>query len=103
MPVASPHCSSTFTIAPKGTQVVEQDSEGDLLARAKNVAVCPQGYREDNPDFGIPPLLFQSVPLDIASVQADIARWAELDLTVSEHMQGLETAVRTVLAEVSKP
>jgi hypothetical protein len=70
--------------------VVEQDSPADLLARAKNVAVCPGGFREDNPDFGIPHLLFRTIPLDVAGTAEAVARWADLDVSASEHAQALE-------------
>ena len=100
MPITSPHNAPTFAIGQKGTAVVEQGSEGDLLARAKNVCVCPIGFREDNPEFGIPSLLFKTIPLDISSVQTEVERWAEVDLTVSEYAEGLQTAIRNILAEV---
>ncbi len=102
MSIASPHFSATFEILQKGSKVVEQNSEGDLLARAKNVAVCPIGFREDVPEFGIPELLFKTVPLRLAEVRTEIARWAELDLSVAEHSEGLETAIRQVLAHVTR-
>jgi hypothetical protein len=99
--VFTPHFSSQFTFDAKGRSVVvEQDSEGDLIARAKNVAVCPQGFREDNPDFGIPQLLFRNVPLDVSAVQNEIARWADLSLSVTES-EGVEAALRKVLVEVT--
>ncbi len=97
-----PHFAYPFKFNAKGESiVVEQDSPGDLTARAANVAVCSEGFREDAPEFGIPPLLFQNVPLDINQVQAQIARWAELNLSVSEHGEALQTAVRIITAEVS--
>jgi hypothetical protein len=100
--IACPHFSETFTFNAKGEAVVvEQDSPGDLVARAKNVAVCPIGFREDHPDFGIPETLFQTIPLDTTGVRQAIAKWAELNLSISEHGEALQTAVRQVIMEVS--
>jgi hypothetical protein len=81
--------------------VVEQDSARDLVARAKNVAVCPIGFREDNPEFGVPETLFQTIPLNTTGVRQAIVKWAELNLTISEHGEALQTAVRQVFMEVS--
>lgn len=101
MPAQTPHYAFPFAFSKKGEAVVvEQDSEGDLLARAANVSVCPQGFREDLPEFGIPPLLFRTVPLPTAEVQAAVARWAEISLSVTEQMEG-QPAYRKVLEEVN--
>lgn len=100
----TPHFAYPFAFNAKGQSVVvEQDSEADLRARAANVCVCPEGFRDELPEYGIPPLLFDTIPLPIAEVQAAIAKWAEVDLSVSEHAEGVETAVRKVLAEVAGP
>jgi hypothetical protein len=101
MAVTTPHFAFPYNFNAKGQSVVvEQDSPGDLLARAANVAVCPVGFREDNPEYGIPSLLFQTVPLDIHGTQEAIARWAELSLQVSEHAEALRQATRIITAEV---
>ena len=101
MAILTPHFAFPYSFDSKGrSTVVEQDSPGDLLARAANVAVCPVGFREDNPEYGIPSLLFQTVPLDTQGTQEAIARWAELSLQVSEHAQALQQATRIITAEV---
>ncbi len=94
-----PHFAYPFKFNSKGRSVVvEQDSEGDLKARAANVCVCPEGFREDLPEFGLPSLLFWNLPLDIATVQSDVERWANLNVTVAEHRKALETALEVTVS-----
>ncbi len=91
---APPHFAYPFHFNAKGRSVtVEQDSAGDLVARAANVCVCTEGFREDLPEFGIPELLFKNLPLDVASVAADVSRWANLDASVAEHRKAIETVL----------
>lgn len=100
----TPHFAYPFAFNSKGQSVtVEQDSEQDCVARAANVCVCTEGFRDELPEYGIPSLLFRTVPLPIGEVQEAVARWAEVDLSVSEHAEGVETAIRKVLAEVAGP
>lgn len=101
MPLVS-HLSATFTFNSKGqTLTVEQGSPADLRARAKNVLVCSQGFREDLPEFGIPQVLFRNPPLDLASVQEAVTRWANIDASISEHATALEQATRELTVTVS--
>jgi hypothetical protein len=102
MKVATPHFAYPFAFNAKGEAiVVEQDGEADWRARAANVAVCPVGFREDLPEYGVPPLLFATIPIDVAGIREAISRWAELDASVEEHAEGLDQTVRAVIAEVS--
>lgn len=100
MAIEAPHFSYPYAIGRAGSAVCEQDSPADLVARASNVAVCTIGFREDDPDFGIPELLFKSVPLDGSGVQEAIAQWAELDVSASEHAEALQTATRIIAVTV---
>ncbi len=97
-----PHFQYPFAFNARGqSKVVEQDSPGDLEARAANVCVCPIGFREDQPEYGIPELLFGTIPLDISTVQEEVARWANLDVEVTEHAKALEVATRLLEVGVS--
>ena len=101
MAIANPHFAVTFAFNAKGQSVVvEQDSEQDLIARAKNVLVCEQGFREELPEYGVPSLLFRTVPLPLDAVQADVSRWAEIDVSLIESTPSLELATRQILAQV---
>lgn len=100
--ILAPHYSPTFTLNARGQSVVvEQGSEADLRARAKNVLVCPKGFREDLPEYGIPNVLFRNPPLNTGQIQTEVSRWARLDASVAEHMIGLEVASREIDVSVS--
>lgn len=58
-----------------GASEVEQGSEADIEAQVYNVLVCPQGFRIESPEFGIPALQFQNAPLPIDAVIAAVQRW----------------------------
>ena len=100
--IHAPTFKAPFGFNAKGrSEEVEQESPEGLTSRAYNVAVCAVGFREDLPEFGITSPLFRNVPLDLAVIQSQVAQWAELDLAVSEHAQGVETAARIIEAQVS--
>jgi hypothetical protein len=92
--VEVPHFAALFAIGRNGAAVVEQDSEDDKAACVYRVAVCPQGFREDLPDFGIPQLARKAVPLNLDALQATIELWEpRADLTVSQQIEALNEAV----------
>lgn len=100
--ILAPHFSPTYTLDARGhSVVVEQGSEADLRARAKNVLLCSKGFREDLPEFGIQSTLFRNPPLNIAAIQTEVQRWANLDASVTEHIVGLEVANREIDVAVS--
>ena len=53
----------------------EQESEGGILANSYNVCVFEEGFREDLPEFGIPSVLFETVPLNLEAIEQAIGRW----------------------------
>ena len=63
-------------------EVVEQGTPECTAARVTHVCVCEEGFREDSPSFGIPELAFQTVPLDLRSLEAAIKR-SEPEATLS--------------------
>ena len=101
MAVSIPHFAAQFQLGRHGSAVVEQDSPGDLQARAFNVLVCPAGFREDEPEFGRPELLFKALPVNTRAIQDALARWAGVDAAVSDSGAFLEPWVRNIIAEVS--
>lgn len=85
-PGGLPQCAAPFTIGPHGTITVEQGSEENIAGNVYNVAVCPQGFRDDLPEFGVPSLLWQRMPLDLTGLQQALARWEpQADLTLEQH------------------
>lgn len=70
------HFGSPFSFNTKGyVETVEQDSAPDILAATYNLCVCPEGFRDDLPEFGIPQLEFQSIPLPIKALEGAIQGW----------------------------
>lgn len=57
-----------------GAEEVEQGSEADVEAQVYNVLLCPQGFRVEAPDFGIPQLQFSTTPLPVNDVLAAVQR-----------------------------
>lgn len=70
------HFNSPFSFNTRGEAILEREgTQGCVLANTYNVAVCPEGFREDLPEFGVPPLEFQTVPLHLAGLEEALLRW----------------------------
>lgn len=70
------HFGSPFSFNAQGyVETVDQDSAPDILAATYNLCVCPEGFRDDLPEFGIPQLEFQTVPLPLGALEEAILRW----------------------------
>lgn len=97
-----PHLASPFSFNAKGiAHTVEQDSPEDHRTRAYNVVVCPIGFRDDLPEYGIPELLFSRVPLDTEALKTAIERWAEIEeVSATEAEEIFQSADRKVTVEV---
>jgi hypothetical protein len=96
------HLTSPFTFNNRGIASVQiQDSPEEHRTRAYNVVVCPIGFRDDLPEYGIPELLFSRVPLDVESLKTAIERWAEIEkVSASEAEEIFQSADRKVTVEV---
>ena len=96
------HLASPMVFGANGAaKTVEQGSPADLRTLAYNVCVCPVGFRQDLPEYGIPDLLFSRVPLSIEGVKQAVERWAGVTATVSEAEEALQAADRRIELEVS--
>ena len=75
-----------------GAAEVEQGSEADVEAQVYNVLVCPQGFRIEEPEFGVPPLQFSNAPLPISDVLAAVQRYVpDASLSIVESvLEGIE-------------
>jgi hypothetical protein len=100
MAVPLPHFAAPFIIGRHGTDVVNQGSPGDLEARAYNVLVCPIGFREEEPEFGRPELLFKAIPLDTNAIRDAIERWATEPVNVTESGEIGEPWIRNAIVQV---
>lgn len=93
MEPAIPQCAAPFAIGKDGTQTVEQGSEEAKAAHIYNIAVCPQGARDDLPEYGIPPLLWQPLPLDLTALEEALHRWEpEANLELEQQRAAIATA-----------
>lgn len=75
-------------------KTVEQGTPECTEARVFHVAVCPEGFREDDPSFGVPELAFKTVPLNLRPFEAAIRR-SEPEAT----LEATERAYSRVLSQ----
>jgi hypothetical protein len=76
--------------------IVEQGSRDHVRAQAARVASFPIGTRDDLPEFGVTPLVFQSGDLRLDVFTAQLARWVNADLTAAELADAAALTQRTV-------
>lgn len=93
------HLSSPLSFSSQGhLNTTIQSSPENREQRALNVALCEEGYRQDLPEFGVPPLLFGVVPLELAPFRAAIERWTGTDISIEE-LEGIMPSDRKVVIE----
>lgn len=80
--VSIPHLDAPFSLSAQinpftklsyGAKVVEQNDEACVMACVRNIIACPQGFREEAPDFGVPPSQFGNAPLETDGLVQAIA------------------------------
>ena len=102
MPVALPHFDAPFELMRTGVKVVEQGSPEEIAACIFNICVCEEGFREDRPEFGIPPLLFQTLPLNTEALKVQINRFEpRATLTVTAEAEAMTAAQQKITVEAS--
>ncbi len=104
LPAKVPHFAQPFEFNNKGVvKTVEQDSEQDILDCVLRICLCPEGFREDQPEFGLPELAFQTIPLDLKAVEEAIERFEPRCTTqiVERAMSEIEQGSREVQIEVT--
>lgn len=92
-----------FETRPDGTvglAAVEQGSLDDQRSCVARVASFPIGTRDELPEFGITPLVFQRGDLRIDVFRAQIERWVDVDLGVQELADAAALSIRTVRAAI---
>lgn len=96
------HLAAEFAFNSKGKAVTVQEGTSVLrAARVFHVAVCMEGFREDNPSFGVPELAWKTVPLNLRGFEAAIRRSVpEADLDAIESAEGAILSQRLVQIEV---
>jgi hypothetical protein len=84
-------------------RTVAQDSPEAILSNTLNVCECPENFRDDLPEFGVPELTWQNVPLQLKPLVEAVKRWepeAELDV-VEKAAAVTEQGARVLTVEVS--
>lgn len=94
-----------FATRPDGTvgfALVEQDTTSEHNASAALIASVPRGAREDDPTFGVSPLIFDSSPLDTDRLAAEIQQSdPRLDIDATEVLDLLAPTHPDIHAAVS--
>ena len=97
------HIGPFFEFNSQGRLItVEENTPECIAARVTHICVCPEGFREDNPSFGIPELAFSSVPINLQPLEAAIKR-SEPEATLETIEQAIKgsQASRAIGIEVS--
>lgn len=100
--VTIPQFDAPFRLDDNGLAVVvEQNSPSDVAACVYNVLTCPVGDKLGDPSFGVPSLLFSTVPLNTAGILAAIQRLEpRVAAMVSDTPDAVGQAVRDVLVQL---
>ena len=64
-----------FRFATPQAAVVEQDSIDEIAYCAYAVLICPQGFRVELPEFGLPDLTFTQQPVNRELIRETIEEW----------------------------
>jgi hypothetical protein len=88
-----------FVTSPDGRvklATVDQGSPDHLRAQIARVVSFPIGTRDELPEFGITPLVFQRGDLRLDVLRAQVERWVDVDLEAEELADIRDLARRTV-------
>ena len=97
------HIAAEFKFNAQGRlETVEEGTPECAAARVFHICVTPEGFREDEPSFGIPELPFSSVPIDLRGLEAAILRSEpEATLEMIEKAFSKIQSQRSISIEVS--
>jgi hypothetical protein len=97
-----PHFDLPLRFENGGLAVVEQDSLEDVQNKVETLVRCPQGFRDELPDFGWPRQTFATVPLDVSVNQSLIDEWVpDARATLTEHGESLDETVRHIVVSTN--
>jgi predicted component of type VI protein secretion system len=102
-----PHFALPFRFATPHAAVNEQDSAEEITDCVYVALVCPQSFRDELPDYGLPDPTFASPLIDVDTIRETVTRWEpratlQLDadaITVDELTQNLTTYVQVRTGE----
>jgi phage baseplate assembly protein W len=72
---AIPHFSYPFRFGGPQAAVSEQDSLEEIADCCATVLLCPLGYRDELPEFGLPPQTFASPAPDRDEIRGALETW----------------------------
>ena len=100
-----PQFDGPFRLNPDGqVAVVEQDSPAEVGVAVLNILVCPQGANTTDPAFGVPSLLFGSLPVDLTDIQAAVTgQEPRARYSLAEIAAAVDLASETILVTASVP
>lgn len=77
MTIELPHFRMPFGRDPKTGKVacVEQDTPEHVQSCEMTIAMCPQGFRVDRPEFGIPWPDMMNLPIDLDPIEAALQQF----------------------------
>lgn len=101
-----PHFDLPFriTTASGKTKIVEveQDSYEDVAVCLQAALRTEKGFRPEMPTFGVTDLVFQEVPVDTATLRAELeVHESRMVLALSERPDTIDSLVDTILIETS--
>jgi phage baseplate assembly protein W len=101
--VVIPHFDYPFQFNANGrVQVVEQDSEDDIINCVVALIKTPLGFREDLPDYGVADIIFGDGALDTEQIHTAISMWEErADVILTESNITVDQLVRYVSVMVN--
>lgn len=100
--VSSPTFAWPFEIRRAGAHTVQQNGIEDIQGCVTRLLVCPELYRDDLPEFGVPDLEFNTVPLPVAEVGEALEFWEpRATLEIVEEALNEVPGERVVTVEVS--
>jgi len=82
--MAIPHLVAPLQVVGGRFLAVEQDTDEEVAVCVRNICAFEQGYRHEDPDFGIPDPTFRVMPIDtnaIAQALADYEDRAQVNIT----------------------
>jgi hypothetical protein len=102
MSVELPHFSAPFELVRSGVKVVPQGSPEEIASCVYSICVCEEGFREDRPEFGIPPLLFQTVPLNTQALRSQIEAFEpRATVTTTAEQEAMAVALQKIRVELT--
>jgi hypothetical protein len=88
-----------FETRPDGTvalATIEQGSREHVRAQIARVVSFPIKTRNELPEFGITPLVFQRGGINLAVLRAQVERWVDADISDQELVDVADMTRRTV-------